>query len=54
MTVQRNQNRHPNFLRGAKHQLMLLGGRTLRSTRFYYSSDRGIFIFNFLGLMSVD
>ena len=29
MTVQRNQNPHPNFLRGAKHQLMLLGAATL-------------------------
>ena len=29
MTVQRNQNRHPIFLRGAKQQLMLLGAATL-------------------------
>jgi hypothetical protein len=29
MTVQRNQNRHSNFLRGAKHQLMLLSAATL-------------------------
>jgi hypothetical protein len=29
MTVQRDQNRHSNFLRGAKHQLTLLGAATL-------------------------
>ena len=29
MTVQRDQNRPPNLLRGAKYQLMLLGAATL-------------------------
>jgi hypothetical protein len=27
--MKRNQNRHPNFLRAAKQQLMLLGAATL-------------------------